>query len=30
MNRYDFQDLAAIRLAEAEALLGAGLYDGAY
>jgi HEPN domain-containing protein len=30
MNRQDFQRLAAVRLAEAEALLAAGRWDGAY
>jgi hypothetical protein len=30
MNRTDFQQLAELRLREAEALLAAGLPDGAY
>ena len=30
MNRRDFQELAEIRLNEAEALFAAGRYDGAY
>ena len=30
MNRADFQNLAAIRLVEAEALLASGNYSGAY
>jgi len=30
MNRADFQVLADIRIAEAQQLLAAGLYDGAY
>jgi HEPN domain-containing protein len=30
VNRRDLQELARIRLAEAQALLDAGLYDGAY
>ncbi|MBI2761334.1 MAG: HEPN domain-containing protein [Chloroflexi bacterium] len=30
MNRRDFQELSRIRLREADALLAAGLYDGAY
>jgi hypothetical protein len=30
MNRADFQALADIRIAEAQQLLAAGLYDGAY
>ena len=30
MNRVEFQQLAEVRLREAEALLAAGLWDGAY
>jgi HEPN domain-containing protein len=30
MDRYEFQELAKVRLKEANALLAAGLYDGAY
>lgn len=30
MVRRDFQDLATVRIREAESLLAAGLFDGAY
>jgi len=30
LNRNDFQQLADVRIAEAAALLGQGMYDGAY